>query len=182
MENASKALIIAGAILIAILLISVGILILNSISGVTDSAKKAGSEMTEFAELENARIVLATMNIKDDDAFNDYIYNRYGSVQKSSGNNIARSKECNITASEVRELCALVIERNKKLTGGGNDRSETYISSRYYENCKVYYRDGEYHFELDEDALYQVTLEQNYYNNGKRNEGVYSVQIRPIDK
>ena len=36
MENASKALIIAGAILIAILLISVGIMVMNSTSGVTD--------------------------------------------------------------------------------------------------------------------------------------------------
>ena len=36
MENASKALIIAGAILISILLISVGILVMNSASGVQD--------------------------------------------------------------------------------------------------------------------------------------------------
>lgn len=36
MENASKALIIAGAILISILLISVGIMVMNSTSGVTD--------------------------------------------------------------------------------------------------------------------------------------------------
>lgn len=36
MENASKALIIAGAILISILLISVGILVMNSTSGVQD--------------------------------------------------------------------------------------------------------------------------------------------------
>ncbi len=34
MENASKALIIAGAILISILLISVGIMVMNSITGV----------------------------------------------------------------------------------------------------------------------------------------------------
>lgn len=36
MENASKALIIAGAILISILLISVGILVMNSTSGMQD--------------------------------------------------------------------------------------------------------------------------------------------------
>jgi len=36
MENASKALIIAGAILISILLISVGILVMNSTTGVQD--------------------------------------------------------------------------------------------------------------------------------------------------
>jgi len=38
MENASKALIIAGAILISILLISVGIMIMNSAGDITDQA------------------------------------------------------------------------------------------------------------------------------------------------
>lgn len=40
MENASKALIIAGAILISILLISVGVLVMNSINPMKDSAQK----------------------------------------------------------------------------------------------------------------------------------------------
>lgn len=40
MENASKALIIAGAILISILLISVGILVMNSTGGVQDEMLK----------------------------------------------------------------------------------------------------------------------------------------------
>ena len=39
MENASKALIIAGAILIAILLISVGIMVMNSVNKPVDQAK-----------------------------------------------------------------------------------------------------------------------------------------------
>lgn len=39
MENASKALIIAGAILVSILLISVGIMIMNASSGVTSGAQ-----------------------------------------------------------------------------------------------------------------------------------------------
>ena len=39
MENASKALIIAGAILISILLISVAIMVMNSTSGVTDQVE-----------------------------------------------------------------------------------------------------------------------------------------------
>jgi len=38
MENASKALIIAGAILISILLISIGIMVIQSANGVIDSA------------------------------------------------------------------------------------------------------------------------------------------------
>ena len=45
MENASKALIIAGAILIAILLISVGILVMNSTGSMTDEVGKTSDTM-----------------------------------------------------------------------------------------------------------------------------------------
>ena len=45
MENASKALIIAGAILISILLISVGVLVMNSINPMKDSAQKRSEAM-----------------------------------------------------------------------------------------------------------------------------------------
>lgn len=45
MENASKALIIAGAILISILLISVGVLIMNSTDDTTDSVSKSAADM-----------------------------------------------------------------------------------------------------------------------------------------
>ena len=46
MENASKALIIAGAILIAILLISVAVLIINSTSSTTDRIKTQSDVMS----------------------------------------------------------------------------------------------------------------------------------------
>ena len=45
MENASKALLIAGAILIAILLISVAVLIINSTSSMSDRVSKQSSTM-----------------------------------------------------------------------------------------------------------------------------------------
>ena len=45
MENASKALIIAGAILISILLISVGVLVMNSINPMKDSDQKRSEAM-----------------------------------------------------------------------------------------------------------------------------------------
>jgi len=45
MENASKALIIAGAILISILLISVGILVMNSTGDVTDQVEAQADSM-----------------------------------------------------------------------------------------------------------------------------------------
>lgn len=45
MENASKALIIAGAILISILLISVGILVMNSTGNMQDEVKTSSDSM-----------------------------------------------------------------------------------------------------------------------------------------
>lgn len=45
MENASKALIIAGAILISILLISVGVLIMNSMDPMKDAAGQQSESM-----------------------------------------------------------------------------------------------------------------------------------------
>ena len=49
MENASKALIIAGSILISILLISVGLIVFNSTKGVVDQGKEASKLMEKEA-------------------------------------------------------------------------------------------------------------------------------------
>ena len=50
MENATKALVIAGAILVAILLIAVGVRVLNSTKGTTESTKSTmkATEITMF--------------------------------------------------------------------------------------------------------------------------------------
>lgn len=48
MENASKALIIAGAILLAILIISLGIMIYNQAAGVTNNNSMTEVEVTTF--------------------------------------------------------------------------------------------------------------------------------------
>ena len=48
MENASKALIIAGAILLAILIISLGILIYNQASGVVNNNAMSEVETQNF--------------------------------------------------------------------------------------------------------------------------------------
>ena len=53
MENASKALIIAGAILIAILLISVGILVMNSVNKPLDAA--TGEADSQAVQMYNAK-------------------------------------------------------------------------------------------------------------------------------
>ena len=49
MENATKALIIAGAVLIAILLISIGILLINNNKGITDSATATSNQLSSTA-------------------------------------------------------------------------------------------------------------------------------------
>ena len=48
MENASKALIIAGAILIAIVLITVGVAVLNQGSDVANQSSLEGAQLTAF--------------------------------------------------------------------------------------------------------------------------------------
>ena len=48
MENASKALIIAGAILLAILLISLGIMIFNQAQSVVDGSGMSEAELSTF--------------------------------------------------------------------------------------------------------------------------------------
>ena len=50
MENASKALIIAGAILISILLISLGIVMFNASKGTTAQASNTASVMEQGAQ------------------------------------------------------------------------------------------------------------------------------------
>jgi len=50
MENASKALIIAGAILISILLITLGIAMFRSSEGTTDEATEVSNAMQQGAE------------------------------------------------------------------------------------------------------------------------------------
>ena len=60
MENASKALIIAGAILISILLISLGIMVFNQSQDVTDNSGLSEAEITTF----NSKFTKYEGNIK----------------------------------------------------------------------------------------------------------------------
>ena len=69
MENASKALIIAGSILIAILLISLGLLIFNSSNGMNDKAKET-SDIMEMAAFNAKFTPYAGENKTADDAIN----------------------------------------------------------------------------------------------------------------
>lgn len=83
MENASKALIIAGAILLAILIISLGIMIYNQASGVVNNNAMSEVEIQQFnqkfTQYEGSRVrgatveamvsaVLANNTSQDDDS------------------------------------------------------------------------------------------------------------------
>ena len=164
MENASKALIIAGAILISILLISVGILVFNSTKGVTDNAGNAGDVMMTAAAEENAKIVLSTMDIENDAAFNEYITSKY--------------KNKTLTAKEVMELCTLVVERSKQLTGEGYFVTETHITGVSNDDTIVVYWSSSEHKlkfrNFDTNKKYKATFspwEAEY-------DGNYSIAIR----
>ena len=63
MENASKALFIAAAVLIVILLIAFGMRIFNSTSGVGDSATGTGTKITEQANAANSAATDALGNL-----------------------------------------------------------------------------------------------------------------------
>ena len=126
MENASKALIIAGAILISILLISVGILIFNSTSGVTDSAGDTDFAMMIASAKESAKIILETMDedIKNDESkFREYILARYDMIIMNSGD-----KSDGITVAQVVELSTLVTERSFQLVETGAADKTAHIS------------------------------------------------------
>lgn len=66
MENASKALIIAGAILLAILIISLGIMIYNQAAGVVNNNAMSDVEIQQFnqkfTQYEGTRVRGATVN------------------------------------------------------------------------------------------------------------------------
>ena len=157
MENASKALIIAGAILISILLISVGILIFNSTRGFTDNASATDNAMEIAAAKENAKIVLGTMDIENDNIFNNYIRSKY--------------QGRDVTATEVIELCELIIERTKEITGSEYNRDETYISTQ--DEYSVRWDNQKYVYNLNNDKLYKVEFSQ-------RGEGALAVYITEI--
>ena len=166
MENASKALIIAGAILISILLISVGILVFNSISEVTDDAGETGDIILSQAAITNAEIILGTIEYEDNDKFNEYIYNNYH--YNGIGNKY-------ISSQKVEELCALVVRRSEKITGKGYNKDETRISS--VGQSVTSNSEGKI-TEINKDKEYKVTWGPEE-KNGKI---IYSIYINEIWK
>jgi len=163
MGNASKALIIAGAILISILLISVGILIFNNAKGTTTSA-----DDVDFAMKLAAQKTLAEMDITNHTAFNSYIIDKYDIDKGSEGRGL--SKE------EVIELCELITERCKKLTGNLYDDNVTSLSKNSF--SLVYYRkkyDKIVYDGLNKSEATEFEVELTY---GSNKEGAVHLYIR----
>lgn len=103
MENASKALIIAGAILLAILLISLGIMIFNQAQ---DTVNNSGMSQAEISAFNNKFLKYEGENQK-------------GSVVKSLINEVqASNADSNNTKRKV------------KVNGVGNSNSDAPISSQ----------------------------------------------------
>ena len=121
MENVSKALLIAAGVLIVILLIAFGMSIFNSTGDTSADAKATGDMLVSKAADAKAEAILAILDYKNDDKFNEYIYNNYHWKKVKA-----------ISAEKVEELCALVIKRCEKITGKKYDKIETHISSGNY--------------------------------------------------
>jgi len=165
MENASKALIIAGAILISILLISVGILMFNSSSGVTDNAGETGDVMASAAIRENVKIILSTMDIQDDIAFNNYIKAKY--------------QERILTAQETLELCLLVVERTKQIAGTPYKVDETHVTGEKVDgkgSPNPIYCDKKNNGELNFENLNRHKKYKVWFNTSDYYKGNYSIQ------
>lgn len=100
MENASKALIIAGAILLAILIISLGIVIYQQASGVINNSSMSQVEVTQF-----------------NTQFTQYQGKQRGSVVKALfqsvlANNVSQDSE----DRQVKIVCAITGNLEKNAT------------------------------------------------------------------
>ncbi len=120
MENASKALIIAGAILLAILLISLGILIFSQAQDTVNNSGMSQAEITAF-----------------NNKFLKYEGTQKGSVAKSLVNEVIASNadettpdiSVNINGSEVNPITTSGIDTKKEYTITISDYSEEgYVS------------------------------------------------------
>lgn len=161
MENASKALLIAAGVLIIILLIAFGMKIFNSAGDTSKDAQEVGSTIT--SQNKNAKIsaILSMMNYKDDKVFNSYIISNYGGSR---------------SGSEIKELCQLVSQRDKMITGKEKSDQETYISTWQDDGKSELIWEGSLQKTLnkiDDNKKYTVKFEKKEVTDGE----VYRVNI-----
>ena len=118
MENVLKALLIAAAVLIVILLIAFGIKIFNSAGNTSADAQATGDVIVSKTADAKAEAILAIIDYVDDKKFNAYIEKNY--LFKNVGA---------ISLEKAEELCALVVKRTQKITGKIYESYETHIAS-----------------------------------------------------
>ena len=114
MENASKALLIAGAILIAIVLISVGMIVLNSTSDVTDqvgditSSQAAQSFNSNFSSYSGTQKGSSVKQLLGAIAANNKTQadgaKRVITVNYNNMNNVTNSNEANNITTAMSEI------------------------------------------------------------------------------
>jgi len=102
MENASKALLIAAALLIVILLISFGIKIFNSSKDSSKDAQAVGESIVSSTSSARISAILSMIDYKDDTVFLNFIKDNYGNGKALSKN-------------EVIELYELIMKRTQIL-------------------------------------------------------------------
>jgi len=110
MENASKALIIAGAILISILLISIGIIIMNSINNPIERARNQSD--AQAIEIFNSK------------------FTGYTGVQSASSIKALMTTVASSNGSEETALFVRVDASN--MNGGNNNASPGWVQSRVH--------------------------------------------------
>ena len=134
MENASKALIIAGAILIAILLISVGIIVMNSINRPIDQATAEAD--SQAVEIFNSKFTGYAGTHKAAAAVQSLLTTIGSSQTSTEGQALAgavsyQGKGGSSTKTDIGEI------QGKIKTGSYYDVSFGYATTGYINSCEI---------------------------------------------
>lgn len=108
MENASKALIIAGAILLAILLISLGIMIYNQAQSVVDGSGMSEAELSTF----NNKFT----KYEGTDVRGSVVKAMINEIASNNANNTDKQIELTVDNSKNTDYSTGGIDNNKKYT------------------------------------------------------------------
>ena len=125
MENASKALIIAGAILLAILLISLGIMIFNQAQDTVDNSGMSQAEITAF-----------------NNKFIKYEGTQKGSVVKSLINEVLATNQSLSTSEQVKVTLAKKGTGNEIKTATATPSTKEVDTTQSYEVELTYGTNG----------------------------------------
>lgn len=119
MENASKALIIAGAILISIVLIAVGVMVVNGANGAIDTA-------------------IGQMSDSEKTIFNQKFESYEGSQKGSSVKSLLSAIEANNSNDSGATIVQVVIGGTTYYGGGANEKTDLSTERANIKNSKTY--------------------------------------------